>query len=288
MSATPSAFDPAKYKSTTRDQWDAAAEAWHRWGGLLASWLGPATEAMFDMAGIGSGSRVLDVAAGAGEQTMAAARRVGAHGHVLATDLSAGILEFAAALGQEHGYRQVATQVLDGEALDTLEARSFDAVISRVGMIYFPDQQKALAGMKHALRDGGKVAAMVYSTAERNGFFSLPVSIIRRRAKLGPPLPGQPGPFSLGGEGVLSSALERAGFRDVQSVTIAAPVRLSTAAECLAFEKESFGALHQMLGGLPESEKEEAWAEIEESLRQFEGPSGFEGPCEMIVSVGTK
>lgn len=155
-------------------------------------------------------------------------------------------------------------------------------------MIYFPDQQKALAGMKHAVRDGGKVAAMVYSTAERNGFFSLPVSIIRRRAQLGPPLPGQPGPFSLGGEGVLAEALEQAGLRDVQSVTIEAPVRVSTAAECLAFEKESFGALHQMLGGLSDSEKDEAWAEIEESLRRFEGPAGFEGPCEMIVVVGTK
>jgi len=178
--------------------------------------------------------------------------------------------------------------VLDGEALDTLEEGSFDAVVSRVGMIYFPDQQKALAGMKHALRDGGKVAAMVYSTAENNGFFSLPVSIIRRRAKLGPPLPGQPGPFSLGGEGVLAAAIELAGFKDVQSVTIDAPVRVPSAAECLAFEKESFGALHQMLGDLSDFEKNEAWAEIEETLRQFEGATGFEGPCEMVVAVGTK
>ncbi len=288
MSDSASAFDPVQYKSTTRAQWDTAAEAWHRWGGLLGSWLGPATETMFDMADIGPDSRVLDVAAGAGEQTMAAARRVGPNGYVLATDLSAGILDFAAALATERGHSQVATQVLDGEALDTLEEGSFDAVVSRVGMIYFPDQQQALAGMKHALRDGGKVAAMVYSTAESNAFFSLPVSIIRRRAKLGPPLPGQPGPFSLGGEGVLAAAIEQAGFKDVQSVTIDAPVRVSSAAECLAFEKESFGALHQMLGGLSDSEKDEAWAEIEETLRQFESPTGFEGPCELVVAVGTK
>jgi SAM-dependent methyltransferase len=288
MSDASPAFDPAKYKRTTRDQWDAAAAAWHRWGGLLGRWLGPATETMFDMADIGPGSRVLDVAAGAGEQTVAAARRVGAAGHVLATDLSAGILEFAAALAKQQGHTQVATQVLDGEALDTLPEGSFDAVVSRVGMIYFPDQKKALAGMRHAVRDGGKVAAMVYSTADRNGFFSLPVSIIRRRAKLGPPLPGQPGPFSLGGAGVLATALEQAGFRDVQSATIQAPVRVATAADCLAFERQSFGALHQMLGGLTDAEKAEAWAEIEQSLGQFEGPMGFEGPCEMIVAAGTK
>jgi len=288
MSDTAPTFDPVRYKHTTREQWDTAAEAWYRWGGLLNTWLGPATETMFDMAGIGTGSRVLDVAAGAGEQTMAAAERVGPDGHVLATDLSPGILDFASALAKEKGHAQVATRVLDGERLDELDAESFDAVVSRVGMIYFPDQQKALAGMKHAVRDGGKIAAMVYSTADRNGFFSLPVSIIRRRAGLGPPLAGQPGPFSLGGEGVLADAFRTAGLRDVEAVTIDAPVCVPTAAECLAFEKESFGALHQMLGGLSDAEKDEAWAEIEETLQQFEGPGGFRGPCELVVAVGSR
>jgi 23S rRNA (uridine2552-2'-O)-methyltransferase len=80
-------FDPATYKRTTRAQWQDAAEAWDRWGPLLARWLGPSTEAMRDLAAVGPGSRVLDVAAGAGEQTLSAARRVGAKGRVLATDI---------------------------------------------------------------------------------------------------------------------------------------------------------------------------------------------------------
>ncbi len=281
-------FDPLQYKQTTRAQWETAAEPWHRWGPLLESWLGPATETMLDMAGIRAGSRVLDVAAGAGGQTLAAAERVGPDGHVLATDISPAILGFAAELAREAGHHQVQTLELDGERLDELEAGTFDAVLSRVGMIYFPDQQRALAGMKHALRSGGKVAAMVFSTADRNGFFSVPVSIIRSRASLPPPLPGQPGPFSLGGEGVLAEAFERAGFVDVESVTLDAPVRLGTAKECLDFEKESFGALHQMLSGLSEEEKDAAWAEIDTELGKFEVDGSFVGPCELIVAVGTK
>lgn len=83
--------------------------------------------------------------------------------------------------------------------------------------------------MKHALKPGGKVAAMVYSTADKNELFSVPVSIIRRRAQLPPPLPGQPGPFSLGGEGVLHAAFEEAGFKDIQTKVIDAPVRVSSA-----------------------------------------------------------
>ncbi len=288
MTDATTTFDPVRYKTTTRAQWESAAEPWHRWGPLLEAWLGPATETMFDMAGIQTGSRVLDVAAGAGGQSIAAARRVGESGHVLATDLSPTILEYAAGLAREQGLVNVATREIDGERLDQLDAGSFDAVISRVGMIYFPDQQKALAGMQHALRPGGKVAAMVYAPADVNGFFSVPVSIIRRRAALPPPLAGQPGPFSLGGDGVLEQAFTRAGFVDVESRVIDAPVRLGTAAECLRFEKESFGALHQMLGGLSDEEKEAAWTEIEQELGKFQTEDGFVGPCQLVVAVGTK
>ena len=179
------------------------------------------------------------------------------------------------------------TKVLDGENLDVPEAR-FDAVISRVGLIYFPDQQRALASMRRALKPGGRVAAMVYSTAESNKFFSIPVSIIRRRADLPAPLAGQPGPFSLGAPGVLEDQLAKAEFRDIETRRVAAPVKLTSAAECVRFEKESFGALHQMLAGLDEAGRSAAWAEIEQKLSHFEGPSGFEGPCEMIVAVGVK
>lgn len=281
-------FDPIRYKQTTQQQWERAAEAWHRWGPLLNKWLGPATERMLDLADIGSGARVLDVAAGAGEQSLAVARRVGSQGRVVATDISPAILDYAQSSARAHGFDNVETRVLDGENLDQLDGGSFDAVISRVGMIYFPDQQKALAGMKHAVKPGGKVAAIVYSTAERNTFFSVPVSIIRRRANLPPPLPGQPGPFSLGASNVLEQAFADAGFRDLKVETIDAPIELDTAGECLRFEKESFGALHQMLGGLNEEEQEAAWAEIEQALGEFEANGRFTGPCELVLAVGTR
>ena len=162
-------------------------------------------------------------------------------------------------------------------------------MISRVGLIYFPDQQAALRGMHAALRPGGRLSSVVYSTADRNGFFSIPVGIIRRRAQLPPPLPGQPGPFSLGGPGVAEDALADApGSATSPSTSSQSPVRMATAAECVRFEQESFGALHQMLAGLPEPSGQEAWAEIGEALAQFEGPDGFTGPCEMLVVTGTK
>jgi ubiquinone/menaquinone biosynthesis C-methylase UbiE len=280
-------FDPINYKKTTRDQWQVAAEAWNRWGPFIEQWLGAATEMMLDLAGIRAGSRVLDVAAGAGGQTLAIARRVGAAGSVLATDISSNILDFAASNARAAGLTNVETRVLDGEQLD-VEPEAFDAVISRVGLIYFPDQQQALGGMHRALKPGGRVAAIVYTTAENNKFFSLPVSIIRRRAQLPPPLPGQPGPFSLGTPGVLEEAYKQAGFHDIKTRIVAAPLHMSSAEECVRFERESFGALHQMLAGLSEGERASVWEEIASTLRQFETTDGFVGPCEMLVAVGVK
>jgi SAM-dependent methyltransferase len=281
-------FDAQQFKETTRAQWDQAAEAWHRWGSLLNAWLGPATDRLLDLAGVAPGSRVLDVAAGAGEQTIVAARRVGPTGSVLATDLSPGILEFAAQSAREAGLANVETRALDGEACDELDADSFDAAISRVALVYFPDQRRALEGMRHALKPGARKAALVYSTAETNGFFSIPVQVIRRRASLPPPEPGRPGPFSLGQPGAIEQLFADAGFRDVAAETISAPVRLPSAADCLRFERESFGALHQMMAGLSADEQEETWSEIEQELRQFESDGAFVGPCEIVIGVGTK
>jgi SAM-dependent methyltransferase len=281
-------FDPIAFKSTTRAQWESAAEAWHRWTPFLGQWLGEATDRMLELAGVGPGTRVLDVAAGAGEQSLRAARRTGPTGHVLATDLSPAILAYAANEARAAGLRQLATRELDGEALATLPAESVDAVISRLGVIYFPDRATALAGMRHVLTPGGRVGLVVYSTPERNGFFSLPVSIIRRRAQLPPPLPGQPGPFSLGADGALAAALEGAGFRDVTIEAIDAPVRLPSAADCVRFERESFGALHQMMSKLSATDQADTWAEIAEALTRFEGPDGFVGPCELLVATAVK
>lgn len=280
-------FDSEKYKITTHEQWQKAAKAWHDWGPTLATWLDPVTERMLDMAGLKEGMNVLDIAAGAGEQTLLAAKRVGPKGSVLATDISSNILSFAAEIARQAGFKNIQTKVMDGENLD-VESGVYDVVMSRVGLIYFPDQQKALKGMLDALKPGGRIAAIVYSTADNNKFFSIPISIIRRRAKLPNPVPGQPGPFSLGSPGVLEGAFTRAGFKSVKCETVAAPLKMKNVAEYLRFAKESFGALHQMLSGLDQAGKDAAWAEIFEELEKFQTPDGFIGPCEIVIGVGVK
>jgi SAM-dependent methyltransferase len=273
-------FDPAAYKETTRTQWQDAAQAWHKWDPVFDRWLGPATELMLDLAGVGEGTRVIDIAAGSGGQSIAAGRR-GAT--VLATDISSNILAEAAQAARAAGISTIATRVVDGEDLD-VDPGTFDAAISRLGLMYMPDKQGALAQARRALREGGKYAALVFAEPERNGFFSVPIGIIRRRAQLPPPAAGLPGPFS---SATLGDQLEGAGFRDVDVRRVASPLELASAAECTQLERESFGALHQMLAKLSEDERQGTWREIEAALGEFETADGFRGPCELLVGVGT-
>ncbi len=274
------AFDPVAYKETTRAQWQDAAGAWHSWDPVFDRWLGPATELMLDLAGVKQGTQVLDIAAGSGGQSISAGKR-GAT--VLATDISPNILREAEAAARAAGISTIATRVVDGEGLD-VEAGAFDAAISRLGLMYMPDKQWALAQARRALRSGGRYAAIVFAEPDRNGFFSVPIGIIRRRAQLPPPAPGLPGPFS---STSLGDQLDAAGFTDVEVHRLDAPLELASAGECARLERESFGALHQMLSGLTEDERRETWLEIEEALAAYETGGRFRGPCELLVGVGT-
>jgi SAM-dependent methyltransferase len=275
-------FDPVGYKRSTRDQWQAAAAAWRRWQPVIDDWLREGTDLMLDLAQVQAGDRVLDVAAGAGGQSFAAARRVGPKGEVLATDVAENLVRYLERDAAAAGLTQVRAAVMDGEDLRVPRGR-FDAVICRLGLMYLPDRKAALSGMGAALRPGGRLGAIVFSTPEANRFFSVPASIIRRAAQIPPPLPGQPGPFSLGTPDVLRHEIDAAGFVDVDVRALPAPLRLASATECVRFERESFGALHQMLAGLSVDAQAAVWQEITDALTEFEGPDGFVAPCELLV-----
>jgi len=165
---------------------------------------------------------------------------------------------------------------------------SFDAVVSRLGIMVFPHQQKAVTGFHHVLKKHGRLGLIVFSTPENNPFLSRPSSIVRRRARLLAPLPGQPGIFSLGSAGIIDNLLSKSGFRDVQVRRQLSPLRMRSADECVRFMKESFGNMHQMMSRLSDKEEEDAWEEIRSEMEQFETGGRFTGPCELVLASGTK
>ncbi len=280
-------FDAARYKQTQHDQWNKDGAAWHRWGETLETWFAEVTATMLDLGEMSPGDRVLDVAAGAGEPALSAAERVGPSGHVLATDLSENIIAFARETAEQRGVRNLEARAMDGENPD-LPSDSFDAVLCRYGLIYMPDRNRALSEWCRVLRPGGRVVVAVYTAPERNDWGSTPLSVIRRRAQLPPPAPGQPGPFSLGADGVLEDALQRAGFANVLTRVVSTPLRMPSARHCIRFQRESFGGFNLMMAHLSTEERESIWDEVEEVMKRYEGPDGFAAPGESIVAVGYK
>jgi SAM-dependent methyltransferase len=191
MSESKPVFDADAYKRKQHDQWNKDAAAWHRWEPTLQTWLGGVTQKMLDLAQVGPGQRILDIAAGAGEPALSAAECIGPKGEVLATDLSENILQFAQKIADERGLSHFKTEAMDGEHL-TLPDASFDIVFCRFGLIYMPNGQRALTEWLRVLKPGGRAVVAVFSTPDRNGWGAVPIGVIRKRAQLPPPLPGQP------------------------------------------------------------------------------------------------
>ena len=166
MAAEPS-VDDAAANAAMREQWNQMAKGWSDSGAMIRRWLEQATAAMLSMAGVKPGSHVLDVAAGAGDQTLDIAQRVGHRGFVLATDLSPDILQFAKRQTAAAGYQNVGILTSDGESLQIEETR-FDAVVCRLGLMLFHDPLQGLREMKRVLKPDGGVCTMVFSAPEKN------------------------------------------------------------------------------------------------------------------------
>jgi len=273
---------PEKWRLKESADWWSAGQA------ARQQIYGAATEMMLDLAGVQAGSRVLDVAAGTGESTLMAARRVGPVGYVLAADVSASMLNVAAEAARKEDLTNVETRVMNAETL-ALDAESFNAVICRIALMLFPNPAKALTEMRRVVKPEGKVAVIVYSTLEKNPYHGIFYKIVRRLGSIPPPAPGEPWMYALGNPGALEDVFRQVGFLNVSVRSAPIPRRFQSAAGAVAnMKKATAGDLGELMKQLKESDREQAWAEIEEEFRRFEGPNGFEAPGEVLIGVGTK
>lgn len=247
----------------------------------------PATETMLTMAGVDTGARVLDLACGAGSQTLRAAQRVGPHGHVVASDIADTMLRHVRENARAAGLANVTTLAGAAEDLE-VAPESFDAVICRLGLMLFAAPARALTMVRRALRLRGKVAIVVFSTPPANPLMARPMQILLRHAGKAPPAPGQPGIFALGTPGVLERLLVENGFVGVEQRTLGLPLRMPSAAEALAMMQEAFGAYRAVLSDSLETVRVGAWTEVAETLKTFETPTGFVAPAEVLVAAGTR
>lgn len=274
-------------KVEVRDIWEAAAPGWAKWEEKFSAGLNQVTDALLDMAGVDHGMRVIDLACGAGSQSLRAARRVGPTGRILAIDISRTMLEHLRENARRAALSNIDIAECAAEDLDPAQGR-YDAGICRLGLMLFPSPSRALAAVQRVLEQNARFAALVFTTPAANPFMARSMEVLLRRAGRKPPAPGQPGIFALGKTGALEQAMADGGFSDVRTRIARAPLRLASASEALAMMQEAFGAYRAVVADLSEAQKVDAWAEVAECLKEFETSSRFQTELEFLIAAGAK
>ncbi len=283
---TPIEVDPLK--DLTRRNWDSAAHGWDKHAPAIRAWLKQPTTAMLKMAGIAEGQSVLDVAAGAGDQTLDLAALVGPSGRIVATDISATILSIAALNAARAGYSNVATHRADAEHLDVAEA-SFDAAVCRLGLMFLPDPLAGLAQVHRALKPGGRFCSMVFAGPELNPCLRILMLTALRHAGLPARDPFQPGGLvSLGRPGDIEVLFRTAGFSAVATTRMDAPFRMASADHYLDFIRDAAGPILQILGPLSPRARAVAWADMAGQLKVFQTADSWIGPNVLLLTSGQK
>ena len=278
----------AAFKQQTRAQWDDAAAGWDRHGPAIRAWLRVPTDAMLEMAGLRSGQTVLDVAAGAGDQTLDIAARVGPTGAVVATDISAGILSYALGNAVRAGHGNVTIHPADAEDL-RLENATFDAAVCRLGLMFLPDPLAGLREVLRVLKSGGRFCNIVFAGPDLNPCLRIMMATAMRHAGLPPRDPFLPGGLvSLGRPGLMDDLYQRAGFTFVATTRMDAPFRLPTTKDYLTFVRESAGPILQILKPLDETARAAAWSDIEAQLDIYQTADGWVGPNTLLLTTGQR
>src|SRR5947199_182276 len=171
----------------------------------------PVSDRLVELARIGPGSRVLDVAAGYGEPALTAARKAGPEGHVVATDISAEMLAFGRQRAAAAGLGNVEFIQADASCLDFPNG-SFDAAVSCWGIIFEPDAEGAAAHIRGFLKPGARMAISPWGEPDQVPFASIPRRTTMERPGVPPPPAGTPGPLSRPTPAAIAGLLEGGGF----------------------------------------------------------------------------
>lgn len=210
----PKAIDAVDFREVQHRNWDSAAVGWMQWSAFNDRADAHISERLVQLAAVQTGSRVLDVAAGYGEPALTAARKAGPEGRVVATDISAEMLAFALKRAAAAGLGNVEFVQSDASSLD-FPAASFDAAVSRWGIIFEPDAEAAAGRIRYFLKPGARIAISSWGEPDQVPFLSIPMRTTMARFDVPPPPAGTPGPLSRPTPAAIGELLEGGGFSEV-------------------------------------------------------------------------
>ena len=267
------AVDPVEFRGGQQQQWNKAAQGWRKWSRLIDEATSGISQRLVELAGVEAGSRVLDVAAGYGEPSSTAARVAGAEGRVVATDISAEMLAYGRERAQAAGLSNIEFVEADASSLD-FEPESFDAALSRWGIIFEPDGEAAAGRVRRFLKAGGRMAISSWGPPDRVPMLGIPVMTVMQRLGIAPPPPGTPGPLSRPTPEAIGGLLEGGGFSDVQVEEGEVTIDIASPEEFTTYVREIAPPITAMMADRSQEEQEATWDAITEAVRATVGGDG--------------
>ena len=274
--------------SDTLQEWQETAVYWTKHHHTIRTMFAPLTRALIEQARIFEGEWILDVAGGAGEPSLTIADTVGPRGLVMCTDPIAEMLAAAQSEALSRGIKNIKFRQCAADSLPFSDA-SFDAAVSRLGVMFFPDPLEGLREMLRVTKPGGYVALAVWNKSELNPYSYLVTQVVSHHVPSSSVVPDAPDAFRFAEPGKLRRIVENAGAVDVAErvvkFDIAAPISVD---EFWGMRAEISEILREKLKTVSDDKKCEIADEVKHAVRPFFPDGHMKFPAQMIIVSGKK
>lgn len=265
--------------------WDRAGKVWVEQQALLDRLYAPIAKVVVDRADLRAGERVLDIGCGAGATTFEAAWRVGPQGLAVGADISGALLQLARQRAGEAGLEGV--DFVQADAQTHVFDPPFDAIISRFGVMFFPDPFAAFQNLRRAVRPGGRLVFASWRSAEDNAIAGVP---LEAAAPFLPSVPvfekDAPGRFGLADPGRTRTILEAGGWRNVRIEPLDDPTPVSF--DELLTMSLRVGPLNPALANQDEAVREKVREAVTRALEPYvkDGVARMNSACWLVSAEG--
>lgn len=266
-------IDAGEFRAGQRNSWNHAATGWAKWAEQLLGWTGHVSERLVELAGVQAGSEVLDIAAGLGEPALTAAYKAGPEGRVVATDISPQMLVYARERAAAAGVSNIEFIESEASKLEFPEA-SFDAAVSRWGIIFEPEAEATAARIRGFLKPGARMAISSWGRPPEVPMIALPMMAVLGHLQQPPPPPGTPGPLSRPTPEAISAILQGGGFSGVEVEETQVVMHFASAEKFTTHIQDIVAPLVALLEPHPQDVREAAWNAVTEAARQYAGDDG--------------
>jgi ubiquinone/menaquinone biosynthesis C-methylase UbiE len=269
-------------------QWAESAPYWEKHRDIIRNMFAPVTQALIKDAGITRGAAVLDVATGPGEPALSIADLIGSEGRVVGTDPVPEMVEAARREGHRRGLHNASFEVAFADSLP-FPANSFDAVVSRFGVMFFESPLDSFREWLGVLKPGGRIAVAVWHFAERNPFHYVVAKVVEKYVDSPPPAPDSPDAFRFANPRKLQAILSEAGVAATSERVLRFSIQASISVENFwTLRSEMSDKLRTKIAGLSKEQIAALKCEVIEAFTAYSSDRGVSFPAEVLIVSGRK